>query len=148
VVACLQDGMTWLMNSPEQDLPLILADNGYDVWIANTRGTRHSRRHVSLYPSNKVTHLFFFTQLCWFFSLVHIKFFDNFLLEPFLMYSQCKTFYTKSKTYKTNIYFNYCEAKYSNDNCLFMRILMSITRFVEILYCIYSSWYLNSKHSL
>ncbi|XP_045797196.1 triacylglycerol lipase 2 [Trifolium pratense] len=48
----LVDGMTWLMNSPEQDLPLILADNGYDVWIANTRGTRHSRRHVSLDPSN------------------------------------------------------------------------------------------------
>ncbi|KEH22048.1 putative triacylglycerol lipase [Medicago truncatula] len=48
----LVDGMTWLMNPPEQDLPLILADHGFDVWIANTRGTRHSRRHVSLDPSN------------------------------------------------------------------------------------------------
>ncbi|XP_057437495.1 triacylglycerol lipase 2-like isoform X2 [Lotus japonicus] len=44
--------MTWLLNSPEQDLPLILADNGFDVWIANTRGTGHSRRHISLDPSN------------------------------------------------------------------------------------------------
>ncbi|KAF7801687.1 triacylglycerol lipase 2-like [Senna tora] len=45
------DGLTWLINGPEQNLPLILADNGYDVWIANTRGTSYSRRHVSLDPS-------------------------------------------------------------------------------------------------
>ncbi|WOG96383.1 hypothetical protein DCAR_0415718 [Daucus carota subsp. sativus] len=48
----LVDGMTWLLNSADQSLALILADNGYDVWIANTRGTRFSRRHVSLDPSN------------------------------------------------------------------------------------------------
>ncbi|KAL7603957.1 hypothetical protein Lser_V15G20798 [Lactuca serriola] len=46
----LVDGMTWLLNSPEQSLALILADHGYDVWIANTRGTSFSRRHVSLDP--------------------------------------------------------------------------------------------------
>ncbi|KAF5479801.1 hypothetical protein F2P56_000592 [Juglans regia] len=44
----LVDGMTWLLNPPEQNLPMILADNGFDVWIANTRGTRFSRRHTSL----------------------------------------------------------------------------------------------------
>ncbi|KAJ8767770.1 hypothetical protein K2173_020710 [Erythroxylum novogranatense] len=48
----LVDGMTWLLNSPEQNLPLILADKGFDVWIANTRGTRFSRRHTSLKPSD------------------------------------------------------------------------------------------------
>ncbi|KAK3036459.1 hypothetical protein RJ639_030058 [Escallonia herrerae] len=47
-----QDGMTWLLTSPDQSLALILADAGYDVWIANTRGTRFSRRHVRLDPSN------------------------------------------------------------------------------------------------
>ncbi|KAK6267170.1 hypothetical protein QUC31_018007 [Theobroma cacao] len=47
----LVDGMTWLLNSPEQNLPMILADNGFDVWIANSRGTRFSRKHVSLDPS-------------------------------------------------------------------------------------------------
>ncbi|KAL4352503.1 hypothetical protein GQ457_06G040850 [Hibiscus cannabinus] len=46
-----QDGITWLMNSPEQNLPMILADNGFDVWIANTRGTQFSRKHVSLDPA-------------------------------------------------------------------------------------------------
>ncbi|KAL5581343.1 hypothetical protein UlMin_013785 [Ulmus minor] len=47
----LVDGMTWLLNSPEENLPMILADQGFDVWIANTRGTRFSRRHVSLDPT-------------------------------------------------------------------------------------------------
>ncbi|KAM7512576.1 hypothetical protein LguiB_011451 [Lonicera macranthoides] len=48
----LVDGMTWLVNSPDQSLAFMLADSGFDVWIANTRGTRFSRRHVSLDPSN------------------------------------------------------------------------------------------------
>ncbi|KAG0485769.1 hypothetical protein HPP92_009848 [Vanilla planifolia] len=49
----LVDGIVWILNSPEQSLAFILADNGFDVWIANTRGTRPSRRHVSLSPSDK-----------------------------------------------------------------------------------------------
>ncbi|KAF8044256.1 hypothetical protein BT93_A2291 [Corymbia citriodora subsp. variegata] len=49
----LVDGRSWLLNLPEEDLPLILADNGFDVWIANTRGTQFSRRHTSLDPANK-----------------------------------------------------------------------------------------------
>ncbi|XP_010524257.1 PREDICTED: triacylglycerol lipase 2 isoform X2 [Tarenaya hassleriana] len=46
----LVDGMTWLLNPAEQNLPLILAEEGFDVWIANTRGTRFSRRHNFLNP--------------------------------------------------------------------------------------------------
>ncbi|KAA0042881.1 triacylglycerol lipase 2 isoform X2 [Cucumis melo var. makuwa] len=49
----IQDGVTWLLNSPEQNLPMILADDGYDVWIANTRGTRFSRRHTTLNPTDQ-----------------------------------------------------------------------------------------------
>ncbi|KAF3658980.1 putative blue copper protein-like [Capsicum annuum] len=48
----LVDGVTWLMNSAEQSLPMILADSGFDVWIANTRGTRYSLRHLNLDPKD------------------------------------------------------------------------------------------------
>ncbi|PON39300.1 Lipase [Parasponia andersonii] len=45
------DAVTWLFNSPEESLAFILADNGYDVWLANTRGTISSRGHQSLSPN-------------------------------------------------------------------------------------------------
>jgi lysosomal acid lipase/cholesteryl ester hydrolase len=51
----VQDGFSWLLAPPEESLAYILADDGFDVWIANNRGTRWSRRHVSLDPSSRVT---------------------------------------------------------------------------------------------
>ncbi|EXC25520.1 Triacylglycerol lipase 2 [Morus notabilis] len=50
----LMDGITWLLLPPHQSLALLLADNGFDVWIANTRGTKYSRGHVSLAPTDAV----------------------------------------------------------------------------------------------
>src|SRR4051812_14942689 len=49
----MQDGMTWLLITPEESLAYILADSGFDVWVANNRGTRWSSRHVSLDPSSR-----------------------------------------------------------------------------------------------
>ncbi|KAJ6873861.1 triacylglycerol lipase 2-like isoform X2 [Populus alba x Populus x berolinensis] len=46
------DGVTWLMSLPDESLAFILADNGYDVWISNGRGTRFSRGHASIDPYN------------------------------------------------------------------------------------------------
>jgi len=52
----MQDGVTWLLNQPEQNLPTILADQGFDVWISNTRGTRFSNRHLSLQVNQQVSY--------------------------------------------------------------------------------------------
>ncbi|XP_004305970.1 PREDICTED: triacylglycerol lipase 2-like [Fragaria vesca subsp. vesca] len=42
------DAGSWLLNPPDQALAFILADKGFDVWLANARGTQASRGHKSL----------------------------------------------------------------------------------------------------
>ncbi|KAL9244946.1 hypothetical protein vseg_018660 [Gypsophila vaccaria] len=46
-------GDAWFLNSKEQSLGFLLADHGFDVWVANVRGTRWSYGHVSLSDRSK-----------------------------------------------------------------------------------------------
>lgn len=48
----LMDGITWLLLPPDKSLAFLLADNGFDVWIANSRGTKYSSGHASLSPDD------------------------------------------------------------------------------------------------
>ncbi|XP_031394667.1 triacylglycerol lipase 2-like [Punica granatum] len=48
----MMDGSTWMLLPPEKSLAFLLVDNGFDVWIANSRGTKYSRGHVSLSPDD------------------------------------------------------------------------------------------------
>ncbi|XP_018352189.1 PREDICTED: lipase 1-like [Trachymyrmex septentrionalis] len=44
---------TWVLFGPGRDLPFLLADEGYDVWLGNSRGNTYCRSHVKLSPQSK-----------------------------------------------------------------------------------------------
>lgn len=38
----------WIMTGPQNGLPYLLSNLGYDVWLGNARGSRYSREHTYL----------------------------------------------------------------------------------------------------
>ena len=49
----LDSANAWIMNYPDVAPAFVLANEGYDVWLNNTRGNTYSRAHVSLNPNHK-----------------------------------------------------------------------------------------------
>ncbi|XP_065225596.1 lipase member J-like [Planococcus citri] len=49
----LCSSMDWVINGPNKSLAYRLADEGYDVWLANARGNTFSRGHVKYSPQQR-----------------------------------------------------------------------------------------------
>ncbi|XP_045479798.1 lipase 1-like isoform X2 [Harmonia axyridis] len=58
----------WFLRGPDKDLPYLLSDAGYDVWLGNMRGNVYSRRHTTLNPDSSSSY--------WNFALHEIAYYD------------------------------------------------------------------------
>lgn len=59
----LDSSDSWVANSEELSLPLRLVHEGYDAWLLNSRGNKHSNKHVSLKTSDKAFWNFSFHEM-------------------------------------------------------------------------------------
>ncbi|CAK1584934.1 unnamed protein product [Parnassius mnemosyne] len=41
----------WLLMGPKKSLAYMLSDEGYEVWLGNTRGNKYAKRHASKHPA-------------------------------------------------------------------------------------------------
>jgi len=70
--------LDWLLNG-KNSLAFVLAENGYDVWLNNTRGNRYSRQHIYLDPDTD--------KAFWDYSFAEMAKFDQPALFDFVLAS-------------------------------------------------------------
>uniref|UniRef100_T1JNG7 Lipase n=1 Tax=Strigamia maritima TaxID=126957 RepID=T1JNG7_STRMM len=49
----LSSSAAWVSNTADKNLPYLLADAGYDVWLGNVRGTLFGRKHAFFSPTDE-----------------------------------------------------------------------------------------------
>ncbi|KAK9697445.1 hypothetical protein RND81_08G038100 [Saponaria officinalis] len=77
-------GDAWFLNPMGQSLGFLLADRGFDVWVANVRGTRWSHGHVSLSERSKAF---------WDWSWEELALYDlSAMIEYIYQLTNCKVF--------------------------------------------------------
>jgi pimeloyl-ACP methyl ester carboxylesterase len=59
---------TWIINDEDKAPAFILANAGYDIWLSNSRGNKHSRKHVKYNPDKDAAF--------WEFSFQHMADYD------------------------------------------------------------------------
>lgn len=56
----------WVLQAdPHKNLPFLLADAGFDVWLANSRGTDYSQGHLKLNANSELKY--------WDYRYIHFK---------------------------------------------------------------------------
>ncbi|EFN72533.1 Lipase 1 [Camponotus floridanus] len=76
----------WLVLGKDKAFAYLLADQGYDVWLANFRGNIYSRAHVSLSPSNPTFWDFSFHEMGIYDLPAMITFITNMRSQPLHTY--------------------------------------------------------------
>ncbi|GAB1867621.1 Lipase [Camponotus japonicus] len=72
----------WLIPGKGKAFPYLLADQGYDVWLGNFRGTTYSKAHISISPSNPAFWDFSFDEIGIYDVSAMITFITNMRSQP------------------------------------------------------------------